>query len=59
MISTPIIMYYYTELVGDALNLPMIKALPSFFGIGLLDSDVYYPGGASCMFRTCEDLIRC
>ena len=40
-------MYYNTLMFGDALNMPTIKAHPSFFGIGLLDSDVYYPGGAS------------
>jgi glucan 1,3-beta-glucosidase len=47
MISTPIIMYYYTQVIGDANNLPTIKALPNFYGIGLLDSDVYLPFGAS------------
>lgn len=40
-------MYYNTLMFGDALNIPTIKAHPRFFGIGLLDSDVYYPGGAS------------
>lgn len=48
MVKAPIIMYYHTELVGDAITLPTIKALPEFFGIAILDSDVYYPGGANC-----------
>ncbi|KAF2099288.1 family 55 glycoside hydrolase [Rhizodiscina lignyota] len=47
MISTPIIMYYFTSVIGDPLDMPIIQGLPGFFGIGLLDSDVYYPGGAS------------
>jgi hypothetical protein len=47
IISSPLIMLYNTILVGDALNPPTIKAHPSFYGIGLLDSDVYYNGGAS------------
>ncbi|KAK5160912.1 hypothetical protein LTR04_004330, partial [Oleoguttula sp. CCFEE 6159] len=45
LISTPIVMYYYTEFHGDANDLPIIKATPGFKGIALVDSDVYYPGG--------------
>ncbi|KAF2400433.1 pectin lyase-like protein [Trichodelitschia bisporula] len=33
--------------VGDALSMPTIRAHPTFNGAGVLDSDVYYPGGAS------------
>lgn len=40
-------MYYYTQMVGDATNLPTIKASADFYGIALLDSDQYYPGGAN------------
>ncbi|KAF1992127.1 glycoside hydrolase family 55 protein [Aulographum hederae CBS 113979] len=43
-ISTPIVMFYYTQLVGDAINPPTIKGTADFDGIALLDSDVYYPG---------------
>jgi glucan 1,3-beta-glucosidase len=43
-ISQPIVMPYYTQMVGDATNMPTIKGLPSFQGIALLDSDPYYPG---------------
>lgn len=45
MISTRIIMYYHTALWGDANNLPILKALPSFDEIGVLDSNVYLPFG--------------
>ncbi len=45
MVSTPLIQYYYTQFIGDANNLPVIQALPNFFGIGLFDSDVYLPFG--------------
>lgn len=40
-------MYYFSQLVGDALQLPTIKAMPGFSGgVGaILDSDVYIPGG--------------
>jgi glucan 1,3-beta-glucosidase len=38
-------MYYFSQLVGDALELPTIKAMPGFNGIAVLDSDVYIPNG--------------
>ncbi|KAK0259993.1 hypothetical protein B0A54_09477 [Friedmanniomyces endolithicus] len=47
MISAPIIQYYYTQFIGDANNLPTIKATPNFVGIGLFDSDVYLAYGYS------------
>jgi glucan 1,3-beta-glucosidase len=45
MVSSPLIQWYYTQFIGDANNLPVIKATPDFFGIGLFDSDVYLPYG--------------
>ena len=45
MVNHPLIQYYYTQFVGDANDLPIIKALPTFYGIGLFDSDVYLPFG--------------
>ncbi|EME85443.1 glycoside hydrolase family 55 protein [Pseudocercospora fijiensis CIRAD86] len=46
-VSKPIIMFYYTQLIGDALNKPIIKADPDFTGMALLDSDPYKDGGAN------------
>ncbi|RMZ81784.1 hypothetical protein DV738_g2045, partial [Chaetothyriales sp. CBS 135597] len=43
-ISQPIVMPYYTQMVGDALDVPTISALPSFEGIALVDSDPYIQG---------------
>ena len=40
-------MFYNTIVIGDAVNMPTIKAHPQFYGAALLDSDVYYSGGAS------------
>ena len=40
-VSRPIIQLYYTQFIGDANNLPTVKALPSFQGIGVIDSDPY------------------
>lgn len=40
-------MYYYTQMVGDAVNMPTLFALPAFQGIGVLDADRYLPYGAN------------
>ena len=48
MVSAPLVQYYYTQFIGDANDLPTVKALPEFFGIGIFDSDVYLPYGFSC-----------
>jgi hypothetical protein len=45
VISKPIIQYYYTQLVGDAVTLPTIKGAPSFSGMALIDADPYADGG--------------
>ena len=52
MISKPIIMWYYTQLVGDAVSLPIIQALPFFYGIAMLDADPYVANGfgRNCKF---------
>jgi glucan 1,3-beta-glucosidase len=45
LVSAPIIQYYYTQFVGDANNLPIIKASASFEGMGVIDADPYVEGG--------------
>ena len=44
VISKPIVMPYYTQVIGDAINLPVIKGSPAFEGIALIDSNPYIPG---------------
>ncbi|KZO98353.1 glycoside hydrolase family 55 protein [Calocera viscosa TUFC12733] len=41
LISAPIISYYYTEMVGDARNMPTLLASPSFNGAAVIDADPY------------------
>ncbi|PQE29297.1 putative beta-13 exoglucanase precursor protein [Rutstroemia sp. NJR-2017a BBW] len=41
LISTPIVPYYMTQLVGNANALPTIKATAGFSGIALIDADPY------------------
>ena len=45
VVSAPIIQYYYTQFVGDAVTLPTIKAAPGFQGMALIDADPYADGG--------------
>ncbi|KAH7360471.1 1,3-beta glucanase [Rhexocercosporidium sp. MPI-PUGE-AT-0058] len=44
-ISAPLIQYYYTQFIGDATNLPVIKATAGFQGMALMDADPYANGG--------------
>ncbi|POR32699.1 Exo-beta-1,3-glucanase [Tolypocladium paradoxum] len=45
-VCTPIIQYYYTQFVGDALERPIIKGCDKFTGIALMDVDPYVPNMA-------------
>lgn len=45
ILSSPAIMYYHSAYVGDANNLPTLKATPEFDAIGVLDANVYLPYG--------------
>ena len=45
--TAPIIQLYYTQLVGDAVAPPVLKAASTFRGIAVIDSDPYTPDGAN------------
>ncbi|KFY94736.1 hypothetical protein V500_03084 [Pseudogymnoascus sp. VKM F-4518 (FW-2643)] len=47
IVSKPIIQYYYTQLVGDAVEIPTIKAAVNFLGIAVIDSNPYAAGGVN------------
>ncbi|CAN8097098.1 unnamed protein product [Discula destructiva] len=47
LVSKPIIQYYYTQLVGDATNLPTLKASAGFTGMSVIDADPYNPDGSN------------
>jgi polygalacturonase len=38
VVSKPIIQYYYTQFVGDAVSVPTIKAAAGFKGMAVIDS---------------------
>ncbi|KAI1121568.1 glycoside hydrolase family 55 protein [Nemania abortiva] len=41
LVSKPIVQTYYTQFVGDAVNVPTIKGSADFSGMGLIDADPY------------------
>ena len=43
--SKPIVQYYYTQIVGDATKMPVIKADPKFKGMAVIDADPYEDNG--------------
>ena len=45
LVSSPLIQYYYTQFVGDAVTPPTIKASSGFRGIAVIDSDPYESNG--------------
>ncbi|PWW76933.1 Glycoside Hydrolase Family 55 protein [Tuber magnatum] len=63
LVSKPVVAMYYSQLVGDPLNMPTIKGAPSFQGIGIIDSDPYEPGGSNWytnqnnFFRSIRNLV--
>ena len=46
MLSSPIIDYYHTQLIGNPNDLPVIKGTPNFSSIALIDGDQYQPEGS-------------
>ncbi|KAA8651646.1 exo-beta-1,3-glucanase Exg0 [Aspergillus tanneri] len=47
VVSKPIVQYYYTQMVGDALDLPVIKAAAGFTGMAVIDADPYENDGSN------------
>ena len=45
VVSKPIVQYYYTQIVGDAVELPVIKADAAFAGMAVIDADPYEDNG--------------
>ncbi|KAG9247627.1 glycoside hydrolase family 55 protein [Calycina marina] len=44
-VSAPIVQYYYTQFIGDAVTLPTLKATAGFTGMAVIDADPYGTGG--------------
>jgi hypothetical protein len=46
-VSTPIQMFYYTQMIGHATNKPIIKMTSSFEGMAMFDADPYTNNGTN------------
>ena len=49
LVTAPIVMYYFTQIVGDAINPPTIKVNATFkntVGLAVFDADIYIPAGS-------------
>ncbi|KAF7125689.1 hypothetical protein CNMCM5793_001982 [Aspergillus hiratsukae] len=63
LVSKPIVQYYYTQIVGDAVNLPVIKASAGFTGMAVIDADPYENDGSNWytnqnnFFRAIRNLV--
>ncbi|KAE9406729.1 exo-beta-1,3-glucanase [Gymnopus androsaceus JB14] len=55
VISSPIIAYYYSQLIGDARKPPTLLASPSFVGMAVIDADPYLP---SAQWYTNQSIFR-
>ncbi|KAH6606872.1 glycoside hydrolase family 55 [Trichoderma cornu-damae] len=51
VVSSPIILYYYTHMIGDATNLPTLKASNNFAGIAVIDSNPGWHNPTNNFFR--------
>ncbi|KAJ3932251.1 MAG: exo-beta-1,3-glucanase [Lentinula lateritia] len=58
LVSSPIIAYYYTQLIGDARVPPTLLASPSFAGMAVIDADPYIPGGGGAQWYTNQSTFR-
>ncbi|KAF4578517.1 hypothetical protein EYR36_000324 [Pleurotus pulmonarius] len=52
LVTSPIVPYYYTQLIGDARNLPTLLAAANFVGMAVIDADPYIPGGNGAQWYT-------
>ncbi len=45
IVSSSIIDYYYTQIIGNPNSMPVLKATPNFSGFGIIDGDQYGANG--------------
>ncbi|KAH9951962.1 exo-beta-1,3-glucanase [Amylocystis lapponica] len=55
LVSSPIIAYYYTQLIGDGRVPPTLLASSSFSGMAVIDADPYIPGGNGAQWYVNQD----
>ena len=47
LISGPIVDFYFTQIIGNPNDLPILKAAKTFSGFALIDANPYQPGNAA------------
>ncbi|SNX82776.1 probable beta-1,3 exoglucanase precursor [Melanopsichium pennsylvanicum] len=47
LVSSPILRYYYTQMIGSAVDRPTLLAAPTFQGIAVIDEDPYSSDGSN------------
>ncbi|KAK6594091.1 glucan -beta-glucosidase [Botrytis cinerea] len=62
LISSSIIDYYFTQIIGNPNSLPTLKATPNFVGFGLIDANPYYSpvlnwGSTNVFLRQIRNII--
>ncbi|MCJ1354548.1 MAG: hypothetical protein MMC33_004537 [Icmadophila ericetorum] len=62
LISSPIVDYFYTQLIGNPNALPTLRASGSFSGFALIDADPYYTsnlnwGSTNVFYRQIRNMI--
>lgn len=62
MISSSILPYYLTQLIGDPTNPPTLEATADFSGLGLIDGDHYYTsnlnwGSTNVFYRQIRNFV--
>ncbi|THV07925.1 exo-beta-1,3-glucanase [Dendrothele bispora CBS 962.96] len=50
LVTSPIMTYYYTQLIGDARHPPTLLAAASFAGMAVIDADPYIPNGGGAQW---------
>ncbi|TFK42712.1 glycoside hydrolase family 55 protein [Crucibulum laeve] len=50
IVTSPVIAYYYTQLIGDAKSPPCLLAAADFEGIAIIDADPYISGGGGAQW---------
>ncbi|KAF8147994.1 exo-beta-1,3-glucanase [Crassisporium funariophilum] len=58
LVSTSIIPYYYTQLIGDAKTPPTILAAPNFEGLAVIDINPYIPGGGGAQYYGATNTLQ-
>lgn len=62
LISSSIIDFYFTQLIGNPNSPPVLKAAPNFAGFGLIDGDPYWTqnlnwGSTNVFFRQIRNFV--